>query len=205
MRSDTASIWFSSLIGTGIVLYRVIGQFHSRRCLDATRLHFPTADRIAFDHVTAGRRRMLRVAAQVDAAVEHIRLAERRTAELPAILVAVRGVDMAQPVAQDPVPRAYYENPAELHSVELVVFDQNVPRLHVGIGIVEDNSEMTERVILGFSAIDASVAANRAVMKAVQIDAFAVDLLKAVEVVAGAFDVTRGVDRHWRSSSLHIH
>jgi hypothetical protein len=64
---------------------------------------------------------------------------------------------------------------------------------------------MTERVILGLSAIDAGVAANRAVMKAVQIDAFPVDFFKAVEVVAGMFDIARGVDRDRRSSSLHIH
>src|ERR1700730_11454010 len=121
MRSDTASSWFSSLIGTRIVFDGVIRQFHSPRRLDATRLHFPAAYGIAFDHVTARWRGTFRVAPQVDTGFEYIRLAQHGTAELLAVLVTMRGVDVTQPVTQDLVPRANDENPAELHSIELVV------------------------------------------------------------------------------------
>ena len=72
-----------------------------------------------------------------------------------------------------------HEDPAEFHPVQFVVFDHDVLGPHLDAGVIEHNAEVAERIILGRPAIDAGIAAHCAVVKAVQVDAFAVDLFES--------------------------
>ena len=148
--------------------------------------HFPAGDGVAFDAIAAGRRRMFRVAAQIDAGFEHLRLAQCIASEAGVILVAVRGIDVEQTIAQNAVASADDEDPAELHALQPVVFHQDVARLHIDVGVVEHDAEVAEGIVFGLAAIDAGVGAHRAVVEAVQVDALAVDLFELVRFVARA-------------------
>src|SRR5580704_8836490 len=143
MRSETFTS--GSLIGAGVSLDGIVGELDAGSGLDAAGAHSPTRDRVALDHILARRRGMLSVAAQVDPCLQYLRLAQRRAAELGAILVAMRRVDVAQAIPQDAVPTADQEDAAELHAVQLVVLDHNVARLHVDVRVIKDDAEVAER------------------------------------------------------------
>lgn len=184
----------ASLVGANISANYVIRQLDARRGLNATRLHFPPGNGVPLDPISARRSGMLGVAPQINAGFQNLRFAQNGAAELRAVLVAMRRVDIAHPIVHDPVSGPDQEDAAELHSVQLIFFHHNILRHHFNTGIIEHNSEVAERIILRWTPVETNVAAHRAVMEAVQVDALAVDLFKSIVLVAGLLDISRRID-----------
>src|ERR1700683_420971 len=148
---------------------------------------------------------MFRMASQIDAGFQNLLFAQYRAAELLAVFIAMSRVYVEHSIAQDLVAGTDEEDAAKFHAVQLIILNHDILRPHLDAGVVEHNAEMTEWIILGRLAIGASIAAHRAVMKAVQVDAFAVDLFEIVVLVDGLVDVAGGVDAHRSSAVLDIH
>src|ERR1019366_10024297 len=89
------------------------------------------------------------------------------------------------------------EDAAVFHAIQQIVFDPHVARLHVGIGVVHDDAVAGD--------IHADIEGHFAIVKAVQVDAFAVDRGELVERVEGAVHIARRVHGHGGGASLHVH
>ncbi len=72
------------------------------------------------------------------------------------------------------------------------------------LALLNTMPKCAERIILRRGAIDAGVAAHRAVVEAIQVDAFAVDFFEAVAFVSGLIDVAGRIDANRRSAVFDI-
>lgn len=86
------------------------------------------------------------------------------------------------------------EDAAEERSVDGVAGNTDIPRLHIRIAVVHDNAVVAERIFGNFVFIAAEVPGDRAVVKAVEVDAFAVDFFEEIVGVVAGVDVAGRID-----------
>src|SRR5262245_9526632 len=77
-------------------------------------------------------------------------------------------------------------------------------RAHIWVRVVHHDAEASERIGLGAIAIDAGVTAHISMMKAIEVDAFSVDLGEPVFTIRRVADIARGIDGNRNRASFHV-
>ena len=83
-------------------------------------------------------------------------------------------------------------------SPSIVLFDDpDVARLHVRIAVVHDDAEVAVRIFLALCVfIDAGVSADFAIVKAIEVETFSVDLLELIVAINRLVHIARGIHRY---------
>lgn len=167
-----------------------------RRIRYAAFLHPVAGDEIVFDQNVAGRIGAFGTFSEIDSASQEIGLVgtEKAFGTNRMALRATGSIQIAHAVFTDDVVATNQKDAAVLHAFELVIFYQNAFAAHVRICVVKDDSEMSLRISGSRFLVDAAVRADLAIMKAVEVDALAVDLLHDVFGIEALVDVSGGVD-----------
>jgi len=148
---------------------------------------------------------MLGVASQIDSCFENLSFAQHRAAELRAIFIAVRSVYVDQTIAQYLMPSANQKDAAKLHAIQFVILYDDILRPHLDTRVIEYNAEVPERIILGRPSVGASIASHGAVMKTVQVYAFAVDLVEGVALIDTLIDIASRINANRSSAIFDVH
>jgi hypothetical protein len=158
--------------------------------------HAVAADFIVLDGVAFGDVGPFGAGSQIDAGAQKIGLIRGVVAVERAGVVAVREVQVRKMIAAYRVAGTDDENAAEEKTVDGVVRDADVARLHVRIAVVHDDAEVAVRIAFELVVfVEAGVAADFAVVEAVEVEALAVDFLELIVAVDRPLDVAGRIDR----------
>ena len=112
---------------------------------------------------------------------------------------------MEQVIAGNGVALADDENTTEQYTVDCIIYDADIARLHVRIGVVHDDAVVAIRVAFGRFFVEACIAAHFAIMKAVEIETLAINFFKTVVAVDRLVHVARGIHSHGKGLGFQIH
>src|SRR5947207_606677 len=101
----------------------------------------------------------------------------------------MRQVQPHQMIALYRVARPDDEDTAENDAIESVVHEPDIPRLHIGVAVVYHDSLIAIWIVRRTLCIRATVPAHLTVMKSVEVNALAINLLKYIVAVKRAIDI----------------
>src|SRR5437870_2177752 len=102
----------------------------------------------------------------------------------------MRRVQADKPITRDLVPGSDHEDPSEQHSLDGVLHNPYVARLHVGIAVVHHDAVVAESVLLRGSPVDAGIAAHLAIVETVEVDTFSVHFEKTIPGINRIIDIS---------------
>src|ERR1700691_2568755 len=197
METGTLGGCRSPAVETSVSRDAVRRHRNPRRGHDAILPHAEAGYLVARDPIMFGFGRAGGARNQIDSGAQQRRVAGAVIAPRPGpVAGAAIAIQTQETVARYHLMRTQQTQAAIAGAVDQITGDQHVRRLVIRIGVVENDAVLRVRVLVGRLAADARIVAYLAIVEAVQIHAFPVDVFKMVAGVDGSVHVTPGVDGH---------